>query len=49
MYQNFEQLLSLCSQKKEALWRIILENECAVQNTTENAVFAESDKRFTVM
>lgn len=49
MYQNFEQLLSLCSQKKEALWRIILENECAVQNTTENAVFTELDKRFTVM
>ena len=49
MYQNFEQLLSLCSEKKEALWRIILENECAVQNTTENAVFTELDKRFTVM
>ncbi|MGI5077108.1 L-serine ammonia-lyase, iron-sulfur-dependent, subunit alpha [Treponema maltophilum] len=49
MYQNFEQLLSLCSEKKEALWRIILENECTVQNTTENAVFAELDKRFTVM
>ena len=49
MYQNFEQLLSLCSEKKEALWQIILENECAVQNTTENAVFTELDKRFTVM
>lgn len=49
MYQNFEQLLSLCSEKKEVLWRIILENECAVQNTTENAVFTELDKRFTVM
>jgi len=49
MYQNFEQLLSLCSEKKEALWRIILENECAVQNTTEKAVFTELDKRFTVM
>ena len=49
MYQNFEQLLSLCSEKKEALWRIILENECAVQNTTENAVFTELDKRFIVM
>lgn len=49
MYQNFEQLLSLCSEKKEALWRIILENECAVQNTTEKFVFTELDKRFTVM
>ena len=49
MYQNFEQLLSLCSEKKEALWQIILENECAVQNTTEKAVFTELDKRFTVM
>ena len=49
MYQNFEQLLSLCSEKKEALWQIILENECAVQNTTEKFVFTELDKRFTVM
>ena len=49
MYQNFEQLLSLCSEKKEALWQIILENECAVQNTTEKFVFTELDKRFIVM
>ena len=49
MYQNFEQLANLCSAQQKPLWRVILDNECALQNTSEDAVFAELDKRFKVM
>jgi len=49
MYRNFEQLCTLCAAEKKPLWRLILDNECALQNTSEGAVFAELDKRFRVM
>ena len=49
MYRNFEQLCALCAAEKKPLWRLILDNECALQNTSEGAVFAELDKRFRVM
>ncbi|MGI5172742.1 L-serine ammonia-lyase, iron-sulfur-dependent, subunit alpha [Treponema sp. OMZ 840] len=49
MYRNFEQLCALCAAEKKPLWRLILDNECALQNTSKEAVFAELDKRFRVM
>ncbi|WP_428770381.1 L-serine ammonia-lyase, iron-sulfur-dependent, subunit alpha [Treponema sp. HNW] len=49
VYRNFEQLCALCAAEKKPLWRLILDNECALQNTSEEAVFAELDKRFRVM
>lgn len=49
MYQNFEQLLHLCTEQKKPLWQVILENECSVQNTSAENVFSELEKRFGVM
>lgn len=49
MYRNFEEMCALYTAEKKPLWRIILDNECALQNTSEEAVFAELDRHFSVM
>lgn len=49
MYRNFEEMCALCTAEKKPLWHIILDNECALQNTSEEAVFAELDRHFSVM
>lgn len=49
MYNNMEELISSAESRNVPLWKVILENECAITEKSEEEVFELLDRRYEVM
>lgn len=49
MYNNMQELLELCKEKKSPLWKVILENEKQISECTEEEIWSNLKSRYAVM
>ncbi|MGN1466854.1 MAG: L-serine ammonia-lyase, iron-sulfur-dependent, subunit alpha [Ruminococcus sp.] len=49
MYENVEQLINLCLERKQKIWQVVLDNEVSISGKSESAVLKRFEHRFRVM
>ena len=49
MYKNFSELLKIAEEKESPLWKVILESETQLSNTTQENIMSNMLKHFNVM